>query len=125
MKNIEIRKVETNKALRQFVQFYYDLYRDCPYAVPFLYSDELSTLRSDQNPAFDHCEAEYFLAVRDGKIVGRVAAIINYTANKRWNRQQVRFGWFDFLDDLARHVLPIFREFLFCSDITQCHTACL
>ena len=100
MKNIEIRKVETNKALRQFVQFYYDLYRDCPYAVPFLYSDELSTLRSDQNPAFDHCEAEYFLAVRDGKIVGRVAAIINYTANKRWNRQQVRVGWFDFIDDL-------------------------
>lgn len=100
MKNIEIRKVENNKALRQFVQFYYDLYRDCPYAVPYLFSDELSTLRSDKNPAFDHCEAEYFLAVRDGKIVGRVAAIINFTANKRWNRQQVRFGWFDFIDDL-------------------------
>ncbi len=99
MKNIDIRKVQNDKALRQFVQFYYDLYSDCPYAVPFLYSDELSTLRSDKNPAFDHCEADYFLAYCEGRIVGRVAAIINHTANKRWNRKQVRFGWFDFVDD--------------------------
>ena len=99
MSKIEIRKVESWKALKQFVQFYYDLYRDCPYAVPFLYSDEMSTLRKDINPAFDHCDADYFLAFKDGKVVGRVAAILNRLANERWNRQQVRFGWFDFIDD--------------------------
>ncbi|MCR4583285.1 MAG: N-acetyltransferase [Prevotella sp.] len=95
----EIRKVTSRSELRQFVQFYYDLYRDCPYAVPFLYSDEMDTLRSDKNPSFECCEADYFLAWRDGKVVGRVAAIINRRANERWNRKQVRFGWFDFIDD--------------------------
>lgn len=99
MNRIDIRKVEDSKALRQFIQFYYDLYRDCPFAVPFLYSDEVSTLRKDKNPAFEFCEADYFMAFKDGKMVGRIAAIINHKANERWNRRQVRFGWFDFIDD--------------------------
>ena len=98
--NLEIRKVETCKQLGQFVQFYNDLYRNCPYAVPFLYSDELGTLKKDKNPAFDFCEAEYYLAIREGRVVGRVAAIINHRANERWGRKQVRFGWLDFIDDL-------------------------
>ena len=99
MGNVEIRKVENHHDLKDFVQFHYDLYRDCPQAVPFLYSDELSTLRKDKNPAFDFCEAEYFLAYKSGKVVGRVAAILNRKANKRWDVQQVRFGFFVFIDD--------------------------
>ena len=96
---IEIREVTTKKELKQFVQFYYDLYRGDECAVPFLYFDEMATLRSDKNPSFECCESAYFLAYKDGKIVGRVAAIINRRANERWDCHQVRFGWFDFIDD--------------------------
>ena len=98
---IEIKKVTTRQELRQFVQFYYDLYRGSDCAVPFLFNDEMATLRRDKNPSFECCEADYFLALRNGKVVGRVAAIINHRANERWNRRQVRFGWFDFEDDIA------------------------
>ena len=96
---IEIKEVTTKDDLKRFVQFYYDLYRGNDCAVPFLYSDEMATLRSDKNPSFECCEAKYFLAFKDGKVVGRVAAIINRRANERWNCHQVRFGWFDFIDD--------------------------
>lgn len=97
---IEIRKVSTKKELKTFVQFYYDLYRGSEFAVPYLYSEEIATLRRDKNPSFECCEADYFLAYKDGKVAGRVAAIINYRANERWNCHQVRFGWFDFIDDI-------------------------
>jgi GNAT superfamily N-acetyltransferase len=97
---LEIKRVTSRRELRQFVQFFYDLYRDCPHAVPFLYADEMATLRSDKNPSFECCEADYFLALRGERVVGRVAAIINHRANERWQRRQVRFGWFDFIDDL-------------------------
>ena len=91
----------TKKGLRAFVKFYYDLYEGNNYAVPFLRFDEYDTLSKDKNPAFDFCEAQYFLAVdSEAKIVGRIAAIINHRANKQWNKKQVRFGWFDFVDDI-------------------------
>ncbi len=96
---IEIHKVTTKRELKLFVQFYYDLYRDCPQAVPYLFSDEMATLSRTKNPSFECCEADYFLALRQGKVVGRVAAIVNRRANERWQQQQVRFGWFDFIDD--------------------------
>ena len=101
MSTIEIKHVTNRKELKQFVQFYYDLYRGNNYAVPYLFFDEMATLRKDKNPSFECCEAEYFMAFRDGKMVGRVAAIINRRANERWNCHQVRFGWFDFIDDTA------------------------
>ena len=97
---VEIKEVTTKADLGLFVQFYYDLYRGNDCAVPFLYSEEMATLRSDKNPSFECCEAKYFLAYKDGKIAGRVAAIINRRANERWNCHQVRFGWFDFIDDI-------------------------
>ena len=99
MKDIEIRRMEGLQGLKEFVQFRYDLYRDCQWAVPFLFSEEMNTLRSDKNAAFECCEADYFMAYRDGKAVGRVAAIINRRANERWQCKQVRFGWLDFIDD--------------------------
>ena len=101
MSTIEIKHVTNRKELKQFVQFYYDLYRGNNCAVPYLFFDEMTTLRKDKNPSFECCEAEYFMAFRDGKMVGRVAAIINRRANERWNCHQVRFGWFDFIDDTA------------------------
>ena len=96
---IEIKVVENLNDLKKFVQFYYDLYRDCEQAVPFLFSDEMNTLRKDRNPSFECCEACYFMAWRNGQIVGRIAAIINHRANEKWNCKVVRFDWFDFIDD--------------------------
>ena len=97
---IDIQEVTNDNQLEQFIQFYYDLYRGNQCAVPFLYADEKATLSRSKNPSFECCDAAYFLALKDGHVVGRIAAIINRRANERWNRRQVRFGWFDFIDDL-------------------------
>ena len=96
MSKIEIRPVTTRQELQQFVQFFYDLYRGNDCAVPYLYSEEMSSLRHDKNTSFECCESQYFMAFKDGKLV---AAIINHRANERWERKQVRFSWFDFVDD--------------------------
>ncbi|MBR1400272.1 MAG: N-acetyltransferase [Prevotella sp.] len=100
MSSVEIRKVETKKDLKTFIEFHYDLYAGNKYDVPNLYSDDINTLSKDKNAAFDFCEAAYYLAYKDGKLAGRVAAIINHKANKRWERKSVRFGWIDFIDDI-------------------------
>lgn len=102
MSDIRIIPVTTKKGLRTFIQFYYDLYEGSKYAVPYLRFDEWNTLSKGKNPAFDFCEAQYFLAIDYSipKVVGRIAAIINHCANDQWNKKQVRFGWFDFIDNL-------------------------
>ena len=99
MSLIEIKKVETKKDLKTFIDFHYDLYEGNEYDVPNLFSDDMNTLSKDKNAAFEFCEAEYFLAYKDGKLAGRVAAIINHKANNKWGRKSVRFGWIDFVDD--------------------------
>lgn len=99
MAEIVIKKVETKRQLRHFINLHYDLYRGNPYDAPNLYSDELRTLSKDKNSAFEFCEAEYYLAYKDGKLAGRVAAIINHRYNKQWQRPAVRFGWLDLVDD--------------------------
>ncbi|KXB41364.1 hypothetical protein HMPREF1870_01532 [Bacteroidales bacterium KA00344] len=98
--SVEIKKVQNKKDLKAFIEFHYDHYKGNPYDVPSLYSDEFNTLSKDKNAAFDFCEAEYYMAYKDGKMVGRVAAIINHRANERWNSKDVRFGWIEFIDDL-------------------------
>ena len=100
MSLIEIKKVESKKDLKTFIDFHYDLYKGNKYDVPNLFSDDMNTLSKDRNAAFEFCEAEYYLAYKEGKLVGRVAAIINHKANNKWNRKSVRFGWIDFIDDL-------------------------
>ncbi|GAE21635.1 hypothetical protein JCM10003_1112 [Bacteroides pyogenes JCM 10003] len=97
---ITIQKVSTKRELKKFIRFNYFLYKDNPYSVPDLYDDMLNTFNKKKNAAFEFCEADYFLAYRDGEIVGRVAAIINRHANEKWGCKNVRFGWIDFLDDL-------------------------
>ncbi len=100
MSSIEIKKVESRYDLKKFIEFHYDLYEGNPYDVPNLYSDDVNTLRKDKNAAFEFCEAEYYMAFKDGKMVGRVAAIINHRANEKWQQNRVRFGWIDFIDDM-------------------------
>jgi len=98
---VEIKEIQpTRSNLLKFVHFPIDtLYRDSEYFVPPLVTDEVNTLRPDKNPAFDFCEAVYFLAYRDGKIVGRIAGIINHVVNERSNKKEARFSYIDFIDD--------------------------
>ena len=97
---IHIEKVTDKKGLDKFIQFRYDLYRDDPNDVPYLYFDEINNLDKKKNASFEQCDADYFIAYKDNKPVGRVAAIINHAANERWEKKVVRFGWFDFIDDV-------------------------
>src|SRR5574344_412811 len=97
---VVIKKVSNKKDLKTFIRFNYELYKNNPYSVPDLYDDMLNTYNTKKNAAFEFCEADYFLAYKDGKLVGRVAAIINNRANETWNKKDVRFGWIDFVDDL-------------------------
>ena len=97
--SVEIKKVTTKKELKAFIRFNYEMYKDNPYSVPDLYEDMVSTFSKEKNPAFEFCDADYFMAYKDGKAVGRVAAIINRRANEAWGKQSVRFGWIDFIDD--------------------------
>jgi len=100
MATVEIKRVESRKDLKKFVDFHYDLYKGNAYDAPNLFQSEMNTLDKEKNAAFDFCEAEYYLAYKDGKLAGRVAAIINHKANEKWQTQSVRFGWIDFIDDL-------------------------
>ena len=96
---ITIKQVTTKRELKRFIRFNYRLYKGNPYSVPDLYDDMLNTFNRKKNAAFEFCEADYFLAYKDGKLVGRVAAIINNRANETWQKKEVRFGWIDFTDD--------------------------
>lgn len=98
--SVEIKKVTTKSDLKRFIRFNYEFYKNNPYSVPDLYDDMLNTFSPQKNAAFEFCEADYFMAFRDGKMVGRVAAIINRRANETWNKKTVRFGWIDFIDDI-------------------------
>lgn len=96
----EIREIEpTRSNLRKFTQFQIDLYKDNAYYVPPLVSDDVNTLDPRHNPAFDFCESAYFMAYRDGKPVGRIAAIINRQVNEKEGKKNARFGFVDFVDD--------------------------
>ncbi len=97
--NPTIVEVRTLHDLRRFVAFQYDLFRDNRYWVPPPRRDELDGLREDKNPAFEFCEAKYWLALDGRRIVGRIAGIINSRYNERWHAKAARFGWFDFIDD--------------------------
>lgn len=99
-KKLIIKEAISPRELEAFIGFPYLLYRGNPFYVPPLKSDERKTLQLT-NPAFDHCEAKYWLAYRSGKIVGRIAGIINHAFIDRWGKKYVRFGWFDFKDDVT------------------------
>ena len=90
--SVTIKKVATKNELRKFIRFNYELYKDNPYSVPDLYDDMLNTFNKKKNAALEFCEADYFLAYKEGKLVGRIAAIINRRANEKWACRNVRFG---------------------------------
>jgi len=97
---ISVKEATTPKELKDFVKFPFSLYKGNPYWVPPIIKDELETFNKDKNPAFQSAEAHFFLAYHGNKIVGRVAAIINHIEVHEQNVKKMRFGWFDFVDDL-------------------------
>jgi len=94
-----IKEIKDKAELRSFIEFPDKLYRDCQYYIPALKKGQMSTLSSDLNPAFEYCEARYWVAMSGADILGRVAAIINHKYNKERNISNMRFGWFDCIDD--------------------------
>ncbi|MBO4742486.1 MAG: N-acetyltransferase [Bacteroidales bacterium] len=96
---LEIRQVTNRRELRRFVNFPETLYKDNEYYVPPLVFDQMDTLDQEKGAAQEFCKSELWMAYKDGKPVGRIAAIVNFKANEQWNHKEVRFGWYDFIDD--------------------------
>jgi GNAT superfamily N-acetyltransferase len=96
---VEIRQVRTKSELRKFIYFPNRFYKGNPYYVPELISDEFNNLDPKKNPAYEHSEAAQWLAYKDGKLVGRVMALMNHNINKLWGKKQARFSRLDFIDD--------------------------
>lgn len=99
--SITIKEVTTKKEFNAFLDLPYRLYKGDANFVPPLKFDEKATLSKGKNPAFDFCEAKYWLAYKDGRVVGRVAGIINQAYIDKWKNKYARFGWIDFEEDEA------------------------
>ena len=97
--SVVIKEVTNKKLLKKWVEFPNILYKKVPAYVPFLQPDEIGTFSKGVNPAYEFCDTKLFLAYKDGKIVGRIGALINYAYNKKWNKNAIRFTRFDFIDD--------------------------
>ncbi len=99
--SLRIRTVASKSDLKAFVRFPFRLYRDCPYWVPPIDKAEYAILERGMDPHFGATKARLFLAERKGRVVGRIAAIINMKEFEKTGERHTRFGWFDFEDDVA------------------------
>ena len=97
---IEIIEVTSKQQYRAFFQFPFDLYRNCPQWVPTITKEEMDIFDPQKNAVFEHALARLFLAKKKGKIVGRIAAMINWIEVEKLQKTKVRFGWYDTIDDL-------------------------
>ncbi len=97
---ITLKEMGTKKEMKQFVKFPFSIYKNNPYWVPPIIKEELEVLNKENNPAFETAEARFFVAIKDGEIVGRVAAIINWFEVKEQKIKKMRFGWYDVIDDI-------------------------
>lgn len=110
---IEVKKLSTSFELREFVEFPFQLLGDNPNWVPPIISEEVETFDREKNPVFKNADAHFFLAFKDGKAAGRVAAIINHFEVEQQGKSKVRFGWFDVIDDIevTKALLSKVKEF--------------
>ena len=99
--SVEIVEVQNKKDLLRWVRFPNQLYKGNKFFVPFLENDEIDSFSGsiEKNPAYEYCETKLFLAYKEGKLVGRIAGLINHAYNKKWNKNAIRFTRFDFVDD--------------------------
>jgi GNAT superfamily N-acetyltransferase len=96
---VEIKEVRTKKDQRVFVALPSKMYKNIPQAIPDLISDEIDNFNPNKNPAYEYCRTKQFLAYQNGRCVGRIAGIINYAANNKWDKKRIRFSRVDFIDD--------------------------
>lgn len=106
---IEIKEVTSQRELKRFVLFPFRLYRNDSRWIPPLIKGEMDTLNPKKNPAFEHCETRFLMAMKDGAVAGRIAGIINHRYNEQWNKRVARFSWFDLVDD-PEVSAALFRE---------------
>lgn len=100
MSSVYVHPISTDSdQLRQYVQFGIDNYKGNSCYVPPLISDDINTLRPETNPAWEFCDAQSFMAFRNGEPVGTITGIINRAANEKTGKRQMRFGWVEFIDD--------------------------
>ena len=97
--NVDIREVESKKDLKRFIKVPFDIFKGNPYWVPQLIRDDLEVFNPQKNPAYESAESRLFLAYKDGKAVGRIAGILSHAANNKYNTKNLRFGWFDTIED--------------------------
>ena len=97
---IEVIKVESKKNVKDFVMFPFELYKDCEYWVPPIINEEIDAMDTNKNPVFKNAEAEFYLAYKDNKIAGRIAAIVNWVEIEEQKKNKLRFGWYDTIDDV-------------------------
>ncbi len=97
---ITVKEIHSKRELKQFVKFPFKLYKNSKYWVPPIVKQEMGTFNKKKNPIFKDAEARFFLAYKNNEIVGRVAAIINWLEVNNQNQKKMRFGWFDFIDDI-------------------------
>jgi GNAT superfamily N-acetyltransferase len=109
---ITIKEVTTKKEFNLFFKFPYLLFKEDKVWIPPMLAEEKSTFNPKLNPAYEHCKAKMFLACKEGRVVGRVAGIINPTVNETWHQKRVRFGWLDFINDkeVARKLLQAVED---------------
>ena len=107
---LTIREVKTHKDRKQYVTFPNKLYKDCENFVPYMVMDEMANIDPEKNPAFSYCDMRFFLAERDGEIVGRIGGIISYKANDIWDTKIIRITRFDFIEDYEVFCLLVNRR---------------
>ena len=98
---IEIVEVTSRQQFVAFFQFPFDLYRNCLQWVPPITKEEIDIFDPQKNAVFEHAMARLFLAKKKGKVVGRIAAMINWVEIEELKKTKVRFGWYDTIDDLV------------------------
>jgi len=97
--SVLVKEVKSRQDLRTFIKFPNQLYKDNPYWIPALEADEWKTLDPQKNAAFEYSQARYWLAFKDRKPAGRIAAILSEGHRSHWDQAYMRFGWIDLIDD--------------------------
>jgi len=98
---LTIEKVDTTnkQQVKRFVQFYYDLYKNCPQFVPPPFGDAYLPLNRKKHPFFEHSDGDFFLAVRDNQLVGRICAAENKPFNAYHKTKKAQFYAFDSVNE--------------------------
>ena len=120
MSAITIRPVRTTKDTTQFIRFLWRIYEDYPAWVPPLMMGRRRVMDRDKNPFYRHADCEFYIAERNGEMVGRIAAIVNHNHNKEHNENIGFFGFFESINDqsVANALFDKAKAFLASKSVT-------